>query len=374
MMRYRMKVILHLAMAGLMFVFILEICARIDDSIKWRAPFLSFYSVDSLFGFDDEGMPINIPNSRFEKWSNNNLGFRGRNISRAKPPGRVRVIFLGTSETYGTCESPGQEWPAQLGRILAQVGPFEVINAAGPGFSFQYYRRFFEKYINPLKPDVVVILANPFFHASRYIRASRSTSSPRAQIQGSNQQSRTPRPSLISHLRIFSKIKQSLRQSLPSGLKRMYYTYIFKKQIAQKERLLLASARPLDAVPESCLSAYSDELKDLIDYLKGQGMQIILGSFPSLMNRDNIDKYPELFLGFRGFSIEFSLWGDIDIAMKYNEVTRSLAHQMNLIFVDAAEAVPKDLVHFCDNVHFKDTGARAMAQAFAKAISQLYSP
>jgi len=367
-----MKATLRLTAAGLLFIALLEICARIDDGIKWRAPFLGLYSVNNLFDFDDEGIPINIPNSSFEKWSNNNIGLRGPTISRNKPPDRMRIVCLGTSETYGTCESQGQEWPAQLGRMLKEVGPFEIINAAGPGFGFQYYRRFFEKYILPLNPDAVLILANPFFHASRYIRASRIVNSLRPQIRNPNRQRRTPRPSLISHLRILPKIKRSLRQILPAHLKRMYYVYNFKKQIARKERLLHSAELPLDAVPESCLSVYRDELRGLLDYLKGKGMQVILGSYPSLMNNDNIDQYPEIFLGFRAISIEFSFWGDMDIAKKYNEATRSLAQQMNLLFVDTEEAVPKDLFHFCDNVHFTNVGAQAVARAFSEAICQLY--
>ena len=372
-MQIRKRALLRRAAVAALFLFVLEICARIDDVIRWNAPFFKIYSVDNLFGFDDEGIPINIPKSRFEKWHNNSFGFRGPEISLTKPPGIIRIICMGTSETYGTSESPGHEWPTQLGQTIAEHNSFEIINTAGPGFSFQYYRRFFEKYIQSFDPDVVILIPNPYFHAIRSVRAHYAKQSDTANSRKARNRLRAPNPSILSHIRILPKVKRSLKRILPQSIQRRYYIYTFKRLIARAEKLLPSYEFPLDAVPEYCVTSYQEELINLIFTIKKNNIRIILGAYPSLMNDANIDLYPELFLGFRNFGVEFSFRGEMDISRKYKEATRSLADQLGLIFVDTEELVPKDTLHFSDNVHFTDAGARVVANAFGLAIAKLFS-
>jgi lysophospholipase L1-like esterase len=367
------KIVLRTVTGILLFLAVLEICARIDDALRWKAPIFSFYSVNSLFGYDDEGMPINIPGRCFEKWFNNKFGFRGPDISLAKPRNTIRIVCMGTSETYGTYESPEQEWPAQLGRLLKKSTPSEIINSAGPGLTFQYYQRYFEKYILALKPDVTILLVNPYFHAVRAIRSLRNNKSLNDGLNISAGQGRTPHPSLLSHFRILPKIKSLLRRFLPSRLQRIYHVYMFKKIIAKEEKIRLSSQAPLDAVPKFCMSSYREELERMIDFLIKNKISVILGSYPSLMSKENLNLYPDLFLGFRSTGVEFSFRGEMDIYEKYKEATLSLANQKKLIFVDIAEAVPKNLDYFSDNVHYTDAGAQLVAKAFLSAIIQLYN-
>ncbi len=101
------------------FFIALEVSARIDDKIKYNAPFFHEYSPSLLRSKDSEGLNHNIPRSHFEKWRINNFGFRGADISSLKSDSFYRIVCMGTSETFGLYESPGREWPAQLQNILA---------------------------------------------------------------------------------------------------------------------------------------------------------------------------------------------------------------------------------------------------------------
>jgi len=104
----------------IIFIVTLEMSARIDDKIRYDAPIFSNYSAALLRSRDSEGINYNIPNAHFEKWRINEQGFRGSEISLKKESERIRIVCLGTSETFGLYESPGKEWANQLLKIWKQ--------------------------------------------------------------------------------------------------------------------------------------------------------------------------------------------------------------------------------------------------------------
>jgi len=64
--------------------------------------------------------------------TSNGDGFRGREIVRPKPPGRLRIVCLGGSTTYGMSLAEDETYPVQLERRLRELLPgrdIEVINA-----------------------------------------------------------------------------------------------------------------------------------------------------------------------------------------------------------------------------------------------------
>ena len=73
----------------------MEMSARIDDHIKYNAPFFENYSSDLLRKFDSNEIPFNVPNAKYEKWENNNSGFRGKIISIVKPANTNRIVCMG---------------------------------------------------------------------------------------------------------------------------------------------------------------------------------------------------------------------------------------------------------------------------------------
>lgn len=91
----------------------------------------------------------------------NSLGYRGREVARAKDPGVLRVLAVGGSTTvsFPYVPNPDDAWPAQLERILAERtgARVEVINgglhAATSAEHLAHYS-FRDRY---LKPDIVVL-------------------------------------------------------------------------------------------------------------------------------------------------------------------------------------------------------------------------
>jgi len=110
----------------------------------------------SIVAIDSDGIPYNIPNTRYKKWKINSLGFRGKEITLERKKGQIRITCFGSSETLGARETEGKEWPSQLGEMLKDKYPkAEVINISIMGLSQKMRKAYIEKYVLPLKPDII---------------------------------------------------------------------------------------------------------------------------------------------------------------------------------------------------------------------------
>lgn len=349
------------------FSFTLEVCARTDDAIKYGAPFWTAYNNEGLRNDDKAGFPYNIPNARFEKWQNNSLGFRGPELLQKKPAGNIRVVCLGSSESYGLYESPGKEWPSQLREILSSR--YEVINASVVGLNLRSFEPYLKKHVFSLKPDVVILVINPLFYVTSLERAAQSNKEPSQSLQKNNK----PEPvslkgRVLSNSRSIPKMKQVVKQSIgthyPGALTR-YQLRDTQKQVEEIERIRLKGRMPLDEIPEVYLENFRKDLIHTIELIRSQGIEIMLSTYPSLIGPETITKYPEIFMDNRKFCIEFSVNAILDTMIKFNTVVTQIVADKGTLFVNAASSIPKTKEFFADNVHFADKGARAFADSVA---------
>ncbi len=108
----------------------------------------------------------NAPGYQFPKLgiAINALGFRGEELSRAKPRGVTRVACLGDSTTFGIwVEKPGDiranpSYPSELERLARADGlPVEVVNAGVLGQSSSEGLVQLLTQLLPLEPDVITL-------------------------------------------------------------------------------------------------------------------------------------------------------------------------------------------------------------------------
>lgn len=361
------------------FTLTIEFSARIDDAIRFGAPFLSKYTADRLRTIDKEGLQINIPNARFEKWRNNSLGYRGQEISQKKLPGMLRVVCLGASESYGLYESPDKEWPAQLDAILPSQ-KYQVINASVAGMTLATYKTYLKKYVLPIKPDIIICFINPFFYASGFDNVLKNSAShtkytkPTEKKTGLNLTE-----SIISNIRFLPKIKQvakkTAQNSFPELLQR-YQMKITQKQVEELESRRLGGRIPKDAVPEDCINNYKNDLSDLVHFIESSGAKVMLCTYPTLISGENFAAtYPVMFLDARRFSAEYSFRGMVDVLNELNEISNSVAIEQGTIFFDCQALIPKTTEYFADNVHYTDNGARLIAEGIATLIrNKVFEP
>ncbi|MFW6107998.1 MAG: hypothetical protein ACOC70_02240, partial [bacterium] len=92
--RRNIRVALKCIGLAALFLVVLELCARVDDRLRWGAPVVGHYSHRLLTVEDERGIHSR-PGARFEKWELDEHGFRripgGPEITVQKPEGVIRV-------------------------------------------------------------------------------------------------------------------------------------------------------------------------------------------------------------------------------------------------------------------------------------------
>ena len=94
------------------------------------------------------------------RFQSNPLGFRSHDISRKKPAGTYRIVFLGDSTTFGW----GVEQEERFSDVLAERlnarrdgRRYEVINLGIPGYTSWHGRQAFDHFGLPWSPDMVIM-------------------------------------------------------------------------------------------------------------------------------------------------------------------------------------------------------------------------
>lgn len=86
----------------------------------------------------------------------NELGLRGRPVAVPKPPGVVRILFVGDSMTAGFEVDDDDTFAAVCGRLLGGTPRVEAVNAGVRGYNLDNVLGFVQDAGVNLQPDVVV--------------------------------------------------------------------------------------------------------------------------------------------------------------------------------------------------------------------------
>ena len=310
---------------------------------------------------DSSGIVHNVPNSRYRKWGINSLGFRGRETDLVKKEGEIRIVCLGQSETFGWQENEGKEWPSQLRVMLRDQFPMvEVINASVLGLDVKKRKDYIEKYVLPLKPDIMIVfrprLLEYVIDGMRRVERKDFAS----QVKGKkirNSMKESP-----SHIRVLTNLGKMVNRCIPERLLTHYRIWRLSRKIRRKEKRHLINKEALDKVPENIILEYEKDLGSFIHFLKENNIIPVLLSFPGLTTLSNKNNYEDISLAGRLLCIELSENGFIDGSIKFNDAARRIAKEQNVVFIDMANLIPKTQEYFSDNYHYTDKGAETIAK------------
>jgi hypothetical protein len=336
-----------------------ELAARVEDLVRYGAPFWKAYTIETLFQPSEFGRS-GRPNARYAKWSLNSLGYRG-----PEPvPGRINVVTFGASETFGLYESPGNEFPRQLERELARhpLGPtqspheekrFQVINIAVPGISIGKVN-YLELAEERLAPRYLVIYPSP----ANYIGiTSPFCGRPPA-----------PEPTTISpldHVRILGKVRDLSKRVIPPDMLAMAR--------AASLRLNEHNHDVMQAVPEATIDAIRDDLACVAESAKRHDVRIVLVTHPTFFGLhrgvalSKLDR--QQLSAWRRFYPKLAESGFLDLERRTDAALRAYAAEAGLSVVDAAAEVPPGPAYFADFVHLTDLGAATVARLVARTIA-----
>lgn len=296
------------------------------------------------------------PNGKWEQFSVNSMGFRGREFRFKKPNNVYRVIALGESTTWGYINDDEHTWPRELERYLNEkydgAVKFEVINAGVPGYNS------LESLINltirllDLSPDMIIV-----YHAYNDLKANGYSQS------GCD----------------YSLHRQNEGQVSISFLERNFRLgyLLFDIDRLNKIRRILprreGKFKRSDVVSSACVDAFKDNLRKMIRIAKAYKIEVILNTYAASMTEKNLQEHPEIFKPVWQFVPRLTYAGMSDGINRYNEAVRNLGRQENIKVIEQDRLIPNNFEYFYDHVHFTDLGNKQLAINAASAVWDVFS-
>jgi lysophospholipase L1-like esterase len=343
---------LGLALA-VVFALAMEIACRLDDAVRFGTPVLSRVESESDLLVRDAAGEHGRPHARYGKWVINNVGMRGPDVDSVKPPGTLRVVTAGASETFGLYESPDHEFPRQLEDTLrARRGPHvEVLNAAIFGMSLPTLEQDLRLRVHALRPDVVVLYPTPVQYLNEEV--------PIPAEPDSGNSGRLPFRDAL-YPRAIERLRKQAKALLPEWLA----TSLRRDDIARDARGHPAGWR-FTGVPADRLSAYDADLRRTIGTIHAIGAAPVLAIHANAFDGGGALDEPLLVSWENQYH---RATGDALIAFDAAaaRATIQAARDSNVIFVDLRRVHATPI--FADYAHFTDTGAAVVAGALAPAV------
>lgn len=346
------------------FAVTLEVSARVDDMLTWGAPFRGRYSHEAL-ARSDSIVVRGHEGFRYEKWQMNAQGFRGPELRRDRA-GVTRIAVLGASETFGLFEDEGQEYPAQMQRMLDSLAPgrFEVVNVALAGLGINAMLPYYERIVAPHTPDIVVTYLSPSFYLE--------PNPPPAQYTAWRYPARRPGlPGLVAdltpELRSAAKAKTVLKAFIPAPLQR----FTRERKLEQRR-----AGQPAEwfwtAVPADRMDMFEQQADRLIGEIDSTGAEVFVVTHANrFLHRstpmtadDSLHMLTSLSSLFPRATPEIVAGVDSSA----NARLRRVATRHGARIVEAERAIPADGVHYGDYLHFTNDGARVMARLIVDAL------
>ena len=294
----------------------------------------------------------------------NRWAFRGEEIELQKPPGTYRIFVMGGSTVYCGNVDFEESHPRMLELALRQRYPgrlIEVQNAGVEWYTSQHSLIQFLTKIQDFHPDAVII-----YHGINDLYRSFS---PKDLAFG---------PYQDDYAHYYGPLRGMIRSYAirwpPLRLLFPYTTYKLSGYWFSD----LAYDHGVTAVridEWKSLHAFARNMRDFADVVQAKQIALIMASQPSLYREDLTEQERgKLYLGKR-FMVEDRKKPDLTSLVKgmaaFNQISRAIARERGIPFVDLDHLIPKTLEYFVDDVHYTVPGNRLIGEAFAQRLIEL---
>lgn len=296
---------------------------------------------------ENTGLRLPKPDTKHGTLAFNSLGFRSPEIASAKPPGVVRIAFLGNSTTLDAFVAQTERtWPHLIADALQRLFPdvtVDYLNAGVPGMGSEAMLTYFTHFVSGLSPDIVVVLANDQnSDMDRYVR--------RHGVHDGTHY----RPSWLA------------RHSL-------FWAKVEKNAVTiQRQRSAFREQYRVNIEPATITARFQERMIALVEAIKQSGAQPILLTYDSQLratqDRNQQRKAAQTLLFYMPY---LAIPGILSVQAAYNDALTAVAVDTGSPLIDWRDIVPGDSDHFVDSVHFTNAGSRLMAaHVVAKMIEK----
>lgn len=303
------------------------------------------YLIDSVFDPATQHL-VPAPGQKTNRLTTDSRGFRSPELVMPKPPGTIRLAFLGASTTL-CLEATKDEstWPHRVTEMAVGRFPqrkFDYINASMTGWGVADTEKDYKSRVLPCGPDVVFI-----YHATNdLVRTTRNLAS----VQGWSSDGTTDEP---------------------SGLGRISLAwYLIEKNIALRRRGKPATDRaPLAIDPATLTISFDAALRSLITTIQQGGAVPVVITFSHRARRTQSEAEQreacQSSLFYMPWMTPASILDGFEL---FNKSIRKIATEMNCILVDVEDEIPGEKKYFNDSVHLTDAGCEALSERIMKHV------
>jgi hypothetical protein len=331
----------------------LKICAAIVCALllveglvrlrQWRRYGTTVTSYYRLATDPATGLRIPEPGHAVGPITINSLGFRGAEIEQPKPPGRIRLAFLGASTTFcAEASSLETTWPHRVVEGLRAAEPgleFDYVNGGAASFTTAESLISLEHRIAPLEPDVIL-----YYEATNDFTVDSGRLAVAAGLYQPTERDHAP---IGDWWLTYYLVEKNLRQ--------------FLRLRSERERLRLE--------PRELSRGFEERLTRLVRAAQARASVVALVTFAVQMRRD---QSPEVQRAAAASAIYYMPFLDppalLDGYDEYNRVIRAVAASTGAILIEGEGAIPGDREHFADSVHFRDPGSELQAERILRGL------
>lgn len=331
-------------------LFLAEVGLRVHAYIK-----NGFTRLDETYTVDrPSGLRVPRAGSKYGGISISSLGFRGPEVAVPKPPGMIRLAFLGASTTFcAEVSSDSTAWPDIVTRDLRRTYPhiaFDYLNAGIPGYGIEAMQKNLELRVLPQGPDIVII----------YEAAN-------------NLASDTHRLALDRGI-IDEREKQWYRWIVDrSRLAQLIDIQVMIWKLQGQDRARARRALELSMSDLAWLRAsYRDRMILLIQAAQRSAETVAVATFSHRPHRDNAPAEGSAEAAWvlqNSRAAHLRIKGLLDAYDAYNFAIRDAVAATGAVLIDGDLEIPGDAAHFVDTMHFTDAGSLAMARRVTARLS-----
>ena len=274
----------------------------------------------------------------------NSLGFRGPEIDQPKPPGRIRVAFIGASTTF-CAEASSREatWPHLVVAALEAAAPdldFDYVNGGVAAFTVSASLSNLELRIAPLEPDVIV-----YYEATNDLTVDTRALAAEAGLYEPG-------------------------QTDPSPIGEWWLTwFLVEKNLRQYFSTRPGAGQVMQYDPAQLSRPFEERLTRLVEAARARCSVVALVTFSIRMRPE---QSPEAQREAASSALYYMPFLDVPGLMagyaEYNRVIRAVAKTQGAILIEGENSIPADAEHYADSVHFRDPGLALQAKRVSDGL------
>jgi lysophospholipase L1-like esterase len=356
--RSRQATAVRAVVAAMGFLVALEVATRLDQAFRFGAPVLGAYTYDSALMERDQWGLHGRPNGRFEKWTLNSLGLRGPEVSPRPEIGRIRVVALGASETFGLYESIDREWPRVLESELLRSGyDVEVLNGAVAGMSAGAQLVQLRHRLLALEPHVVVWVSHYAMFAGRTPDQILSPASP---APGNE-------PQAVDDAwmpRSLHRLRDALIARVPTTWRQVIEDTRTKVGLARLRASMGADFGRMSSVSDTERESFEMFVRQAAGAARESNAKFVVVLPPWRLDQRSIDSHS------LSFPYVSASWIN-DAMQTFPSSAHVLQKEISLCVVDIRALFDtRESEFMVDAVHFNDAGANEVALAIARSLQE----